>query len=99
MSKTLRIVVIVLAGIVVLLIAAYAAMGAVIYDQLTDAEGSCDEHLANAPDHFVLHPDWPPFELSPYFMPDYEVVRYSPAGSVGSRLPGGGSPATPTRPW
>jgi len=75
-SKTLRIVVIVLAGIVVLLIAAYAAMGAVIYDQLTDAEGSCDEHLANAPDQFALHPDWPPFELSPYFMPDYEVVRF-----------------------
>lgn len=76
MSKTLRTVVIVFLGIVILAVAAYAAMGTVIYNQLTDVEGSCDEHLDNTPDRFDLHPDWPDLDLSPYFMPDYEVVRF-----------------------
>jgi pimeloyl-ACP methyl ester carboxylesterase len=65
------------AVLVVLLIAAYAILGAVIYGQLADVEGSCDEHLANDPDRFELHPDWPPFDVTPYFMPAYETVRFS----------------------
>ena len=76
MSKTLRIVIIVFAGIVVLLVAAYAAMGTVIYNQLTNVEGSCDEHLANTPERFLLHPDWPDLDLTPYFMSGYENVRF-----------------------
>jgi fermentation-respiration switch protein FrsA (DUF1100 family) len=75
-SKTARIVVIVFLGIVVLATAAYAVMGAVIYNQLSDVEGSCDEHLGNTPDRFDLHPDWPDLELPPYFMPNHETVRF-----------------------
>jgi fermentation-respiration switch protein FrsA (DUF1100 family) len=86
-GKTLRIVLIVFAGIVVLLVAAYAAMGTIIYNQLTNVEGSCDEHLTNTPDRFDLHPDWPEFDLTPYFMPDYEVVRF-PSRESGIEIAG-----------
>jgi dipeptidyl aminopeptidase/acylaminoacyl peptidase len=37
---------------------------------------SCDEHLANHPDLFYLHPEWPPLDVSPYFMAEYEPVRF-----------------------
>lgn len=72
MRKILCIMLIVL----VVLIAAYAGMGCVIYNELADVEGSCDEHLANRPDLFELHPEWPSLDVSPYFMAEYEVVRF-----------------------
>ena len=56
-------------ALVVLMVVAYFGMGYVIYDKLGNVKGSCDEHLANRPDNFALHPDWPAdFDVTPYFM-------------------------------
>jgi flagellar basal body-associated protein FliL len=51
-----KILLIVLIVVVLLLVVGYAGMGYVIYSQLADVKGSCDEHLANRPDRFDLHP-------------------------------------------
>ena len=64
-------------ALVVLLVVAYFGMGYVIYDKLGNVKGSCDEHLANRPDNFALHPEWPAgFDVSPYFMTAYEAVKF-----------------------
>ena len=64
-------------ALVVLLIVAYFGMGYVIYDKLGNVKGSCDEHLANRPDNFALHPEWPAgFDVTPYFMTGYEAVKF-----------------------
>ena len=47
------------AVLAVLIVMAYFGMGYVIYDTLGNVQGSCDEHMANRPDNFVLHPSWP----------------------------------------
>jgi fermentation-respiration switch protein FrsA (DUF1100 family) len=64
-------------ALVVLLVVAYFGMGYVIYDKLGNVKGSCDEHLANRPDNFALHPKWPAgFDVTPYFMSGYETVKF-----------------------
>jgi dipeptidyl aminopeptidase/acylaminoacyl peptidase len=85
------------AVLVVLVIVAYAGMGYVIYGRLADVEGSCDEHLANRPDRFELHPDWPPFDVSPYFMGEYETVRF-PSRQEGLDIAGWWIEADPSAP-
>jgi fermentation-respiration switch protein FrsA (DUF1100 family) len=96
-SKTLRIVSIVVVGIIVLLVAAYGAMGAVIYSQLSDVEGSCDKHLDNTPDDIVFAFEYPPFDMTPYLMPHYESVRF-PSREPGIEIAGwwiAGAPDAP----
>jgi uncharacterized protein len=61
----------------VLFVVAYLGMGYVIYDRLGNVKGSCDEHLANRPDNFALHPEWPAsFDVTPYYMSPYEAVKF-----------------------
>jgi uncharacterized protein len=60
-----------------LLVVAYLGMGYVIYDRLGNVKGSCDEHRANRPDNFALHPEWPAsFDVTPYYMSPYEAVKF-----------------------
>jgi len=85
-------------ALVVLLVVAYFGMGYVIYDKLGNVKGSCDEHLANRPDNFVLAPDWPAgFDLSPYFMSPYEAVKF-PSRDPGIEVAGWWIPKDPDAP-
>jgi fermentation-respiration switch protein FrsA (DUF1100 family) len=80
-------------GLFVLLVVAYFGMGYVIYDKLANVKGSCDEHLANRPDDFALHPDWPAdFDVTPYHMTGYEPVRF-PSRDPGIEVAGWWVPA------
>ncbi len=89
---------IVLIGLIVLLIVAYLGMGYVIFDKLGNIKGSCDEHLANRPDNFALHPDWPAdFDVTPYYMSPYEVVRF-PSRDPGFEVAGWWMPRDPDAP-
>ena len=85
-------------ALVVLLIVAYFGMGYVIYDKLGNVKGSCDEHLANRPDNFALHPNWPAdFDTTPYFMTGYEAVKF-PSRDPGIEVAGWWIPASPPDP-
>ncbi len=89
---------IVLIVFVVLLVVAYLGMGYVIFDKLGNIKGSCDEHLANRPDNFALHPDWPAdFDVTPYYMSPYEVVRF-PSRDPGFEVAGWWMPRDPDAP-
>ncbi len=80
-------------ALVVLLVVAYFGMGYVIYDKLGNVKGSCDEHLANRPDNFALHPKWPAgFDVTPYFMSDYETMKF-PSRDPGVEVAGWWIPA------
>jgi dipeptidyl aminopeptidase/acylaminoacyl peptidase len=75
-------------GLGVLLVVAYLGMGYVIYDKLGNVKGSCDEHMANRPDNFALHPDWPAnFDVTKYYMSPYEAVRF-PSRDAGIEVAG-----------
>ena len=85
-------------ALVVLLVVAYFGMGYVIYDKLGNVKGSCDEHLANRPDNFALHPEWPAgFDVTPYFMTGYESVKF-PSRDSGIEVAGWWIPAIPPDP-
>ena len=85
-------------ALVVLLVVAYFGLGYVIYDRLGNVKGSCDEHLANRPDKFVLAPDWPAgFDVSPYFMSPYEAVKFS-SREAGIEVAGWWIPKNPNAP-
>ena len=85
-------------ALVVLLVVAYFGMGYVIYDKLGNVKGSCDEHLANRPDNFALHPEWPAdFDVTPYFMTGYETVKF-PSRDPGIEVAGWWIPARPPDP-
>ena len=85
-------------ALVVLLVVAYFGMGYVIYDKLGNVKGSCDEHLANRPDNFALHPEWPAgFDVTPYFMTGYEAVKF-PSRDPGIEVAGWWIPASPPDP-
>ncbi len=89
---------IVLIVLIVLLVVAYLGMGYVIFDKLGNIKGSCDEHLANRPDNFALHPDWPAdFDVTPYYMSPYEVVRF-PSRDPGFEVAGWWMPRDPDAP-
>jgi uncharacterized protein len=88
----------ILIGIAVLLIIAYLGMGYVIFDKLGNIKGSCDEHLANRPDNFALHPLWPAgFDVAPYYMSPYEVVTF-PSRDPGIAVAGWWMPTDPDAP-
>jgi uncharacterized protein len=75
-------------ALVVLLVVAYFGMGYVIYDKLANVKGSCDEHMANRPDNFALHKDWPAgFDVTKYTMSPYETVRF-PSRDAGIEVAG-----------
>jgi dipeptidyl aminopeptidase/acylaminoacyl peptidase len=94
----LKILVAVLAVLVILLAGAYLSAGYVIYDRLANVRGSCDEHMANRPDRFALHPDWTAtFDVSPYFMSPYETVRF-PSRQPGITIAGWWVPQAPNAP-
>ncbi len=85
-------------ALVVLLVVAYLGMGYVIYDKLANVKGSCDEHLANRPDNFALHPTWPAgFDVTPYFMSPYEAVKF-PSRDAGIEVAGWWIPKDPAAP-
>jgi dipeptidyl aminopeptidase/acylaminoacyl peptidase len=89
-------------GIVIVLFILFAAiylfLGNMIYTRLADVKGSCDEHLANRPDNFALHPDWPAhFDPSPYYMSPYEAVRF-PSRQPGMEVAGWWAPKDPNAP-
>lgn len=84
--------------LVVLLVVAYFGMGYVIYDKLGNVTGSCDQHLANRPDNFARHPEWPAgFDPTPYFMTGYETVKF-PSRQAGIEIAGWWIPANPPDP-
>jgi pimeloyl-ACP methyl ester carboxylesterase len=58
--------------------AAYFGIGYVMYRRMAAVRGDCDEHMGNTPDHFVDigGENWPPFDFSPYYMAQYESVRF-----------------------
>lgn len=62
--------------LVVLVVVAYFGIGYVVYAQMGTARGSCDKHMANRPDRYTNLGDWPEFDMSPFFMADYEEVRF-----------------------
>jgi len=85
-------------ALVVLFVVAYLGMGYVIYSKLADVKGSCDEHLANRPDNFALHEDWPAgFDVVPYFMSPYETARF-PSRDAGIDVAGWWIPKDPGAP-
>jgi fermentation-respiration switch protein FrsA (DUF1100 family) len=83
--------------LVILAVAAYLAAGNMIYSKLSGVEGSCDEWLANRPDNFALHPEWPAFDVTQYYMPDYETVRF-PSRAPGIEIAGWWVERTPGGP-
>ncbi len=85
-------------AVIILLVVAYFGMGYVIYDKLGNVKGSCDEHLANRPDNFALHPKWPAgFDVTPYFMTGYEAVKF-PSRDPGIEIAGWWIPKDPAAP-
>jgi uncharacterized protein len=66
----------VLVAFLLLLVAAYFAVGYVVYTRLAKVRGGCDKHFVNRPDNFANINDWPAKEFSPYYMPAYEEVRF-----------------------
>jgi dipeptidyl aminopeptidase/acylaminoacyl peptidase len=85
-------------ALVVLLVIAYFGMGYVVYDKLVNVKGQCDEHLANRPDNFALHPEWPAdFDVTPYFMSPYETVKF-PSRDPGIEIAGWWIPKDPAAP-
>jgi uncharacterized protein len=98
MKPWLKVLVGIGSALVVLLGIAYLGMGYVIYDRLGNVKGSCDEHLANRPDHFALHPEWPAdFDVTPYYMSPYEVVKF-PSRQPGFEVAGWWLPKDPNAP-
>ncbi len=57
-------------------VAAYFVIGYIVYTRLANVRGSCDMHLENRPDHFTNITGWPVDDFSPFFMPQYETVRF-----------------------
>ena len=85
-------------ALVVLLVVAYLGMGYVIYNKLGNVKGTCDQHLANRPDNFALHPEWPAgFDVTPYYMSPYEVVQF-PSRDAGIQIAGWWIPTDPAAP-
>jgi uncharacterized protein len=85
-------------ALVALLAVGYFGMGYVIYDRLGNVKGSCDEHMANRPNDFALHADWPAgFDVTPYYMSPYEAVRF-PSRDPSVEVAGYWAPRDPAAP-
>ena len=63
--------------IVLILCALYLAGGYVIYDRLSKVTPGGGEQAANTPASFKTYPEWPTFDTSLYFMPDFQDVQFS----------------------
>ena len=62
--------------VVLLLGVGYFVLGYIVYTRLANVRGSCDMHLENRPDSFTNVTGWPVTDLSPFFIPTYETVRF-----------------------
>ena len=56
----------------------YMTASYIIYDKLSIVTSGGGENSENIPSSFVMTVDeWPSFDVSPYFMPDFETVHFS----------------------
>jgi uncharacterized protein len=78
-------------SIITVFVAAYLAVGYVLYDQLSDIAGRCQRPLElNRPTQFgdtSTGGSWANFDFTPYFMPHYETVRF-PSREAGIEIAG-----------
>lgn len=74
--RNVPVLILVTLSVVLLLVVAYFAVGYLVYTRLANVRGSCDMHLDNRPDHFTDITGWAVADLSPFFVPDYETVRF-----------------------
>jgi len=74
MNKKLAII----SAIALLVIAAlYVVISYFMYDKLSKVTAGGGENAQNIPSSFVMTVDeWPAFDVSPYFMPDFETVHF-----------------------
>ena len=80
----------VLTSVIVLfaLAALYLAVSYVVYDKLSKVTSGGGENSENIPTTFVMTVDeWSSFDVSPYFMPDFETVHF-PSRQHGLTLTG-----------
>lgn len=84
-----------------LLLVAYFGIGYVVYDRLSDISGRCQLPLErNTPAQFSdlsSAGNWSDFDFTPYFMPDYEAVRF-PSREAGIEVAGWYIEAAPDAP-
>ena len=81
--------IIAVAAVAGLLLAAYLAVGYVLYNRLTDVVGACDGLVANTPANFGdIAQQWPAtFDYAQYWMADYAAVRF-PSRQEGIEIAG-----------
>ncbi len=90
--------IVIVIGLAILLAVVYLTLATIVYSRLANVKGSCDEHLANRPDSFALHPTWPAgIDVAPYFMSPYEAVRF-PSRDPGIDIAGWWIPKDPAAP-
>jgi uncharacterized protein len=66
----------------------YLAISYAVYDKLSRITAGGGDNAGNTPASFVMtYAEWPSFDESPYFMPDYEAVRI-PSRQAGLNLAG-----------
>ena len=78
-----------ISAIVLLIIAAvYMVVSYFVYDKLSKITPGGGENAQNIPASFVMNiEEWPAFDVSPYFMPDFENVHF-PSRQAGLNLAG-----------
>jgi dipeptidyl aminopeptidase/acylaminoacyl peptidase len=88
----------ILAVAALVLIAIYAAVSYMIYDKLSRATYGGGDDAGNTPALFInRYKDWTSFDETPYFMQDYEKVRF-PSRQAGLSLAGWYVPGRPGAP-
>jgi pimeloyl-ACP methyl ester carboxylesterase len=75
----------------------YAGSGLALFVGIANVRGSCGQHAVNRPDRILFTDNWPPMDLSPYAMPDYETVRF-PSRQAGIDIAGWWVPGDPGAP-
>ena len=91
-------IVILSAAVLLLLTAIYLGISYAVYDQLSRVTPGGGENAGNTPASFVMtYKEWPSFNETPYFMPDYQVVRI-PSRQAGISLAGWYVPGQPGAP-
>ncbi|HET9905120.1 MAG TPA: alpha/beta fold hydrolase [Anaerolineales bacterium] len=67
-----------LVALLVVLFALYMTVGYFVYDKLSKVTAGGGENSENIPSNFVNRVDeWAAFDVSPYFMPEFEVIHFS----------------------
>jgi pimeloyl-ACP methyl ester carboxylesterase len=87
MRTWVKILIVIAVVLALLAVSGYLFAGNMIYSRLSNVKGSCDEWLANRPDNFALHPEWPAFDVSQYYMPGWKAVRF-PSRDPGIEIAG-----------